>query len=209
MRLIVQKTEYTSPKTQENPEIDTPAPKKNFLRDYLVLLIGAGTIIALDQYTKSLVIKHIPFLDSWLPENLSWLSPFARIVHWRNSGAAFGIFQDGNLIFILIAILATIFILIYFPLIEKSEKVLRFAMILQLGGALGNLIDRLKFGYVIDFLSVGNFPVFNVADSSISIGVAVLLLGILIQEYKDQKAKKPGTESIPPESEFQTENPDG
>ena len=87
------------------------------------------------------------------------------------------------------AFLATLFILIYFPMIEKGEKALRFAMVLQLGGAWGNLIDRLKFGYVIDFVSVGNFPVFNVADSSITIGVAVLLVSILIQEYQDRKAK--------------------
>lgn len=205
----MQNIEISTPKTEENTQQDAQVAEKNYIRDYLALLLGAGAIIALDQYTKSLVLEHIPFLDSWLPDSLSWLSPFARIVHWRNSGAAFGIFQNGNLIFIIMAFLATLFILIYFPLIEKNEKALRFAMILQLGGALGNLIDRLKFGYVIDFLSVGNFPVFNVADSSITIGVAVLLLSILLQEYKDQKAKNLDIEAATLEKDIQAGNQDG
>lgn len=179
---------------------ETLPKKKNYVRDYLILVLGSGLIIAFDQFTKSLVLKNIPFMESWLPESLSWLAPYARIVHWRNSGAAFGLFQDGNMVFIVMAFLATIFIFVFFPMIESEERVLRFAMVLQLGGALGNLIDRLQFGYVIDFLSVGNFPVFNVADSSITIGVGVLLISILLQEFKEQKAAKMNIEPGTPET---------
>ena len=75
-------------------------------------------------------------------------------------------------------------------MIAKEEWSLRLAMIFQLGGALGNMIDRIRYGYVIDFISVKNFPVFNIADSCISIGVAILLLGILIQEIKLRKNKQ-------------------
>ncbi|MCB2180183.1 signal peptidase II [bacterium] len=198
--------EISTTQKEETQEQEKLPVKANFLRDYLPLLFGTGLIIALDQFTKSLVVEHIPFLNSWLPESLSWLAPYARIVHWRNSGAAFGIFQNGNIIFMIMAVLATIFILVYYPIIGKEEKAIRFAMILQLGGALGNLIDRVKFGFVIDFLSVGNFPVFNVADASITIGVAVLLLSILIQEYKEQRAAKLNIEPSVPDSDQQIED---
>jgi signal peptidase II len=64
------------------------------------------------------------------------------------------------------------------------------ALGLQLGGALGNWIDRMTVGYVVDFISVGNFPVFNVADSCITIGVGVLLLGVILQERQERKQKE-------------------
>ena len=73
----------------------------------------------------------------------------------------------------------------------RKDWPLRVAMGMQLGGALGNLTDRLRFGAVTDFISVGKFPVFNVADSSISVGVAVLIVGVWISE---RKAKKENTE---------------
>jgi signal peptidase II len=150
-------------------------------------LISSGTIIALDQWTKSLVVQNLPFLDSWLPEPLEHFSQYFRIVHWHNSGAAFGLFQDGNLVFMILATIASLFIIGIFPSIDSKETALRAAMILQLAGAVGNLIDRFNYGYVIDFISIGNFPVFNIADSSISIGVAVLLLDVLIQEVRSAR----------------------
>lgn len=168
------------------PPNDTTSSKTNWY-DALRLLFFSGIIIGLDQWTKSLVLKNLPFLDSWLPERLSGLAPYARIVHWHNSGAAFGMFQNGNLVIMVLAIIASLFIIYYFPQIEKEEWPIRLAMIFQLAGALGNLIDRIRFGYVIDFISVGNFPVFNVADSSITIGVAILIIGIIIEELKDRK----------------------
>lgn len=164
--------------------------------DVFLILFGAGAIIALDQWTKALVIKNIPFLGTWLPDHLQFLSPYGRIVHWRNSGAAFGMFQNGNLIFIILAFVASALIIFYFPQIEKEEWALRLAMVLQLGGAVGNLIDRIQYGYVIDFISVGDFPVFNVADSSITLGVVTLIIGVFLQEAKERRMRhqKNGTE---------------
>ena len=101
-----------------------------------------------------------------------------------------GIFQNGNMIFSILAVLASIFIIYYFPRVNKSEWTIRLAMMLQLAGAIGNLIDRIRFGFVIDFISVLNFPVFNIADSCITIGVLVLLLGIITQEIQARKASK-------------------
>src|SRR3989304_7667593 len=123
----------------------------------------------------------------WLPESLIWLSPYARIVHWYNSGAAFGMFQNGNLIFTILAFIVIGAIIYYFPYVEADDWTLKLAMGLQLGGAAGNVIDRLMMGKVTDFISVGTFPVFNVADSSISVGVVVLLLGVWVKERNDRK----------------------
>ena len=161
-----------------------------------ILLGSAGLIIAFDQYTKWLVTKYIPFLESWLPPKLASLHPYFRFVHWHNSGAAFGLFQNGNLIFTILAIVASCFIIAFFPSIEKEEWGLRAAMVFQLGGALGNLIDRLRFGYVVDYISLGDFPVFNIADASISIGVAILLLDVLLTELRERRAGQ--TQPDPP-----------
>ena len=94
---------------------------------------------------------------------MMWLAPYARIVHWYNSGAAFGMFQNGNLVFTILAFIVIGAIIYYFPQVESDDWTLKVAMGLQLAGASGNLIDRLMRGKVTDFISVGIFPVFNIA----------------------------------------------
>ena len=158
----------------------------------------AGVIVALDQWTKWLVRTNIPSTTSWLPESLQWLSPYARIVNWHNTGAAFGMFQNGSMVFTVLAFIVIGAIIYYYPQVDKSDWTLRIAMSMQLAGALGNLIDRLtQDGRVTDFLSVGTFPVFNVADSSISVGTVILLVGIYFQERAAMKEKKNAAESQP------------
>jgi len=158
------------------------------LRDYLVLFGIAGVIVALDQWTKWLVRTNLPFQGTWLPEGWDWLSPYARIVHWSNSGAAFGMFQNASLVFTILAFVVIGAILYYFPRVGADDWPLRAAMGMQLAGALGNLIDRLTQDWqVTDFISIGNFPVFNIADSSISIGVVVLILGVWWKERQEAK----------------------
>ena len=78
-------------------------------------------------------------------------------------------------------------ILFYYPQVSSDDWSLRLALSMQLGGALGNLIDRLTIGHVTDFISVGTFPVFNIADASISVGAAVLFLGVWLQERAEKK----------------------
>lgn len=148
--------------------------------DYTVLLTMSGMIVALDQWTKWLVRTHLPIGGVWSP--WEWLLPYARIVHWYNSGAAFGMFQGAGLLFTVLAIVVSGLILYYYPRIRAEDWILRLAMWLQLGGAIGNLIDRLTLGQVTDFISIGTFPVFNIADSSITISVIVLLLGGWLKE---------------------------
>jgi signal peptidase II len=172
---------------------------KKILHDYGFLIPIAGFIIALDQWTKWLVRTNLVFQEVWAPWD--WLLPYARIVHWQNSGAAFGMLQGFSFVFTILAILVSLAILYFFPQVPRTDWTLRVAMGLQLGGALGNLIDRLTVGKVIDFISVGNFPVFNVADASISTGVAVLILGVWLQEKHQKSGGEPSTpEALPPKS---------
>jgi signal peptidase II len=158
------------------------------LRAYLMLVLVVGVVVGLDIYTKWLVMANLDLGEMWLPETLNWLLPYARIVHWYNTGAAFGIFQNGNPVFMVLAVIVMGIILYYFPKVESEGWWLQFAMSLQMSGALGNFIDRVRFGHVIDFLSVGTFPVFNVADSSITVGVIVLIIGVW---WKESHTPKP------------------
>ncbi len=159
------------------------------IQKYWAITTIAAVIVALDQWTKWLVRVNIPIGETWLPDGLEWLSPYARIVHWYNTGAAFGMFQNGSMVFTVLAFIVIAAIIYYYPHVENADWSLRLAMSMQLGGAIGNLIDRLTLGRVTDFISVGTFPVFNVADASISVGAAVLLLGVWLMERKEKREK--------------------
>lgn len=161
---------------------------KKYLKDYGFLLLISGLIVALDQWTKALVREFIPLGGYWMP--FEWLRPYFRFVYWTNTGAAFGLFQNGSLVFGVLAVIVIILIVYYFPRVPSNDWTLRIAMGMQLAGAAGNLIDRVRFsGNVTDFISVGKFAVFNVADSSITIGVAVLLLGAWLKDLKEKRSQ--------------------
>jgi len=158
---------------------------KKIIKEYWLLFSVASIIVVLDQISKAIVRANIPFGGRWMP--LDWLAPYFRFVHWENTGAAFGIFQNGGAIFAILAVIVAAFIVIYYPQIPEDEPLMRVAMALQLGGALGNLIDRIVFGPVTDFISVGNFAVFNIADSSITVGVGILILALWLSERNEKK----------------------
>ena len=162
--------------------------------DYSTLLGGAGAVIALDQWSKYLVRVNIPLGSSWMPWD--WLAPYARIVHWNNTGAAFGLLPAGGTIFTIVAIIVSLAILYYYPRVPSHQPLLRIALVLQLGGAVGNLIDRLIEGPVTDFISVGRFPVFNLADSSIFIGVLILIFMMVLEE-RQRRADPEGLAEVP------------
>lgn len=157
-------------------------------RDYRDLFLMASLIIAADQFTKWLVRTNLGFMEAWSP--WPWLSPYARILHIHNTGAAFGMFQNMGTFFATLSIIVALAILYYFPQVPRSDWPLRLAMIMQFGGAVGNLIDRLYQGWVTDFISVGSFAIFNIADASISMGVVVLVLGMLVKERQESKARQ-------------------
>ena len=160
---------------------------KKYWGDYLVMFLIAGILISLDQWTKVWVRANVPLGSDWLPAWLGWLMPYARVRYWYNSGAAFGIFQNGNTIFKILAIIVAGVILYYLPRTARKDWWLRLALALQFTGAVGNLVDRIQFGHVTDFISVGTFAIFNIADASISVGVAILILGVWITEQQDKR----------------------
>jgi signal peptidase II len=98
-----------------------------------------------------------------------------RLDYTLNTGAAFGILRTRGILFALVAIVVSVGIVVYYRAVAASPVLVRTALALVLGGAIGNLVDRIRLGYVVDFVDLRWWPVFNVADSSIVIGVCLLI----------------------------------
>lgn len=147
------------------------------------LLLIAGLVLAVDQLTKYLVVRSIPLYGTIFP--FPNLGAYFKITHTQNSGAAFGIFPSGGLFFTVIGTIVTVAIFYYYHQLPPEEKLARTALGMQLGGALGNLTDRFRQGYVVDFFHVTNFPVFNIADSAIVVGVSILILMMILEEREN------------------------
>ncbi len=167
---------------------------KRILNHGLVYLL-AGLIVLVDQYTKHLVRTHLALNESWNP--IPWLAPYARILHINNTGAAFGLFKEANLFFTIVAFVVSIVIVYYSQRLPGGHWWMRVALGMQLGGALGNLVDRLVFRTVTDFISLGSFAIFNVADASISLGVLFLAL-LMWWETRYGQTPSPSGSSLPP-----------
>jgi signal peptidase II len=162
---------------------------KRLIADYAVLFLIAGIVILLDQLTKAAVRNSLPLGEIYRPE--LWISQYARFIHLKNTGAANGIFQNLNSILAVFPFIVAAAILVYYPRVPRQDWLIRLALGLYLGGALGNLVDRLAQGYVTDFISVGYFAVFNVADAAVSLGVVTLLLGAWQHERSKKKVQSP------------------
>ena len=155
---------------------------------WLSFLLLAGVVVALDQVTKRYVDTHLPLGASWPAE--SWP---VRFMHVKNTGAAFSLLQDQTLFLTVMSVVGLGAIVLYFRFRPSDHPLLRLALALQLGGALGNLIDRARYGHVTDFIKVPHWPVFNVADSAITVGVATVVLFLLFGG-SDGDARQPATE---------------
>ncbi len=144
----------------------------------------AAVVLALDQISKAWVLHTLPENAAWVP--IPALSRFLTITHVTNTGAAFGLFKDRGLLFILIAVAVSVAIIAYSRFLPQGQFWVRFSLGLQLGGAIGNLIDRVRFGHVTDFITVGiddlKWPTFNVADSAIVVGVIILALIVFTEK---------------------------
>ena len=158
---------------------------KKIIKSHGLLVAIAILIIALDQILKAIVRLNLNFGESWSPFS-GYLKSFIRVVHWENYGAAFGLFQGGGVVFGLLAAVVSLVIIIFYSRIPPEHVLMRVALAMQMGGALGNLIDRIRFGPVTDFIAVGTFPVFNIADASITVGVALLLFALWYDERKEK-----------------------
>ncbi len=163
--------------------------KNKKILNYLLLAFIALLVIGLDQWTKNLVRTRLGYGEMWSP--WSWLAPYARIIHWDNSGAAFGMLQGYGGIFTILAIVVSIGIIYYYPRLDPDDWPMRVILGMQLGGALGNLVDRLvRDNRVTDFISIGTFPVFNVADSCITVGTILLISLIWYRDNQERRAEK-------------------
>jgi signal peptidase II len=150
---------------------------------WVFLVLVTASIILFDQLTKAYVVAHLALHESWMP--IDFIEPYFRFTHIHNTGAAFGMFPDSGLAFFFIALIVSSIILYYYRKLPKNVWLIRLALGLQLGGALGNnVIDRARQGYVVDFLNFEWWPVFNVADSCIVVGVALLAFEMLREEYR-------------------------
>lgn len=136
-------------------------------------LVVAAAVVALDQLSKWFIRAQLDRGDAWE------VLPIFKIVHITNSGAAFGILQDAGPLLVITSLMgmAAIFVFLFNP--SYAHPLMRLGLAFMLGGAVGNLIDRVYNGKVVDFLKVPNWPAFNVADSAITIGVLVLLWAML------------------------------
>ncbi len=169
---------------------------KRFLMWFWVPLLAA-LLVLFDQLTKSWIRANIPLNGVLVP--IPALDPFLRLVNWNNTGAAFGLFQGQANIFIAIAVIVIVVVLIYLRQLPAEQWAVRLCLGLQLGGATGNLIDRLRFGgRVTDFVLLSvpingrelSWPAFNVADSSIVVGVLVLAF-LLLREERNRPPETP------------------
>ncbi|MBI5301386.1 MAG: signal peptidase II [Chloroflexi bacterium] len=147
----------------------------------LALLAIAFVVLVADQASKAWVVENIP-LNTTFPL-FPPLSSIFVLTHITNSGAAFGLFPQLSIVFTFIAFGVSLVIVFYQRSIPSHQWLVRLSLGLQLGGAIGNLIDRLRYGSVIDMLYVRYFPVFNIADSAIVTGV-ILLMWHLMQTPK-------------------------
>ncbi|WP_059104687.1 signal peptidase II [Shouchella shacheensis] len=146
---------------------------------YLLALI----VVAIDQLTKWLVVENME-----LGERITVIENVFYIFSHRNQGAAFGILQ-GQMWFFYIVTIFVIGVIIYLMQTDaKGNRLLQTALALILGGAIGNFIDRVRNGEVVDFIDTfGTFPIFNIADTALTIGVGLFIIGLFLDGRKEKK----------------------
>jgi signal peptidase II len=133
-------------------------------------------VLLLDRWTKILVLRH-------LQTKTFNLMPYVDFVYVQNKGVAFGLFGSANVNFVLLSLVSIVLILIVmFRFFHKENPLL---LSLLLAGALGNIWDRLLYGFVVDFIKIGSFYVFNVADSAITISACWIVLMVFHENRKE------------------------
>ena len=154
---------------------------------YLIAGIIALAVVILDQYTKYLIAQHLP-----LHHSLPIIEPCLTILHTRNKGIAFGIFSGQvsttqTVLLILTSLAAIAFIFYLLRGLGRQCLYATVTLALILGGAIGNLIDRIRWGEVIDFIDLHwhgyHWPAFNCADSAISVGLVLLVIGMFTKRF--------------------------
>jgi signal peptidase II len=153
--------------------------------------LGAVAVAAIlaDQLTKHIVASRVAFGDS-----LHVVGPFS-IRHVQNTGIAFGLFAGATSLVVALTAGAVIWMLVYFARSGARHPVLPVALGLVIGGSVSNLVDRIRLGHVTDFLSIRWWPAFNLADSFIVIGVAMLLGALLLADRTAARRRASGADA--------------
>ena len=153
----------------------------------------AIAVLVLDQFTKWLVASNLAVNQPVYP--IPALSGIVGLTYVTNSGVAFGLFKEAGTFFIVIAVIVITVLVLYLRTLPKDQRLVRLALGLQLGGAFGNLFDRLRLGYVIDFVDFKFWPIFNLADSAIVVGVVLLAVALWREGQPVSVAARPDPSS--------------
>ncbi|MEK5334024.1 MULTISPECIES: signal peptidase II [unclassified Lysinibacillus] len=151
----------------------------------------AAFVIILDQWTKWLIVKNMEF-----GERISVWDPWFGILSHRNRGAAWGMLEGQMWLFSIVTIGVICAIIYFYHKEAKGKPLFQVGLMLLLGGAIGNFIDRLFRGEVVDFVDVlipimnYDFPIFNIADAALTIAVVVLMIGLIAEDKKEKKQVK-------------------
>ena len=160
------------------------------MRASRILLVAgvAAAIFVLDRFTKAWVTENIP-LGTARPV----VGDYVRIVHAQNTGAAFGLLPERTTLLSVLSVVAVLAIVYYYRQIASTSWLVSATLGMQLGGAFGNLLDRVTQGYVVDFVDVGvgdvRFWAFNVADSSIVVGIILVTAALWYEEHRASTPK--------------------
>lgn len=177
--------EQAAPAADTAPPVADALPRAGWPEKLLPFVI-MGIVLFIDQLTKNLVETRIPLYGSWAP--IPGLENVIRIVHTANTGAVFGLFQGTGMIFAGLAVVVAIGIAYFNLTMPGGHWPLRIALGLQLGGALGNMVDRLRQGHVTDFIDVGPWYIFNVADMAL-VGGIILFAIVYLREVRLEEQK--------------------
>ncbi|CAN5793423.1 signal peptidase II [soil metagenome] len=142
----------------------------------------AAVVIAADQLTKEIIVREIG--PGAARRSIEIIPGFFHFTFVRNTGSAFGLFQGQSAILMVLAMGAIVFLAAYYFRKARHDSLVGIALALQLGGAVGNVIDRIRYGYVVDFLDFPRWPTFNMADSAITVGVVLLMYALLFRDYE-------------------------
>jgi signal peptidase II len=175
------------------PSAPTPPSPSTPPNVRLALFLGAAlVVVVLDQLTKSIVRSSLELGESW--PDADW--PL-KIKHITNSGAAFGILEDQTAFLIVMACIGLGAIYLYYRNPPFDHWIASVAIGMMLGGAAGNLIDRIRVGEVTDFIDLDRYPAFNVADSAIFLGVATIIIGFFWSEQQKRDHEPAPHEDAP------------
>lgn len=148
-------------------------------RRWLVPLLISTTILLIDQASKIWIRATLG--PQPLQGAIPLIGDWSNLIYSRNTGVAFGLFQNMSPLFLVLSILITLgAIYVYIVYLPNQHVGVQLSMGLIIGGALGNVVDRIRLGYVVDFIQIGWWPVFNVADSAITTGATILAVYLLI-----------------------------